>query len=225
MKSVLISIRPKWCELIAKGEKTMEVRKTRPKLEEPFKVFIYCTLPPQDELFKHGGIREYANELIRLQSGEIVYSYGMRLCLDTENRPYSKDNFLCKKVIGEFICDNIVNPFFDSGFWIADNIVNESCLSPAEIRKYANGGNVYGWHISSLKIYEKPKPLESISVVDNKAVKNCTYRERIFNNPDLTNGDLLPGSYLCADKTDWCTACKTKAVTRPPQSWCYVMEE
>lgn len=43
MKSVLISIRPKWCEKIANGEKTIEVRKTRPKLETPFKCYIYCT--------------------------------------------------------------------------------------------------------------------------------------------------------------------------------------
>lgn len=43
MKSVLMSIQPKWCELIASGKKTVEVRKTRPKLETPFKVYIYCT--------------------------------------------------------------------------------------------------------------------------------------------------------------------------------------
>ena len=43
MKSVLISIQPKWCELIASGKKTVEVRKTRPKLETPFKCYIYCT--------------------------------------------------------------------------------------------------------------------------------------------------------------------------------------
>lgn len=43
MKSVLISIQPKWCELIASGKKTVEVRKTKPKLETPFKVYIYQT--------------------------------------------------------------------------------------------------------------------------------------------------------------------------------------
>lgn len=42
-KAVLISIRPKWCEKIASGEKTVEVRKTRPTLETPFKCYIYCT--------------------------------------------------------------------------------------------------------------------------------------------------------------------------------------
>jgi predicted transcriptional regulator len=43
MKAVLISIQPKWCELIASGNKTVEVRKTKPKLETPFKVYIYET--------------------------------------------------------------------------------------------------------------------------------------------------------------------------------------
>lgn len=43
MKSVMLSIRPKWCEKIACGEKTIEVRKTKPKLETPFKCYIYCT--------------------------------------------------------------------------------------------------------------------------------------------------------------------------------------
>ena len=36
-KAVLLSVQPKWCALIANGKKTVEVRKTRPKIEEPFK--------------------------------------------------------------------------------------------------------------------------------------------------------------------------------------------
>ena len=43
MKAVLISIQPKWCELIANGKKTVEVRKTKPKIDVPFKCYIYCT--------------------------------------------------------------------------------------------------------------------------------------------------------------------------------------
>ena len=42
-KAVLISIRPEWVKKILAGEKTIEVRKTRPKLETPFKCYIYCT--------------------------------------------------------------------------------------------------------------------------------------------------------------------------------------
>lgn len=43
-KAVMLSIRPKWCEKIANGEKTIEVRKTRPKIDTPFKCYIYCTI-------------------------------------------------------------------------------------------------------------------------------------------------------------------------------------
>ena len=41
MIAVLISIRPRWCEKIISGEKTIEVRKTRPKMDTPFKCYIY----------------------------------------------------------------------------------------------------------------------------------------------------------------------------------------
>lgn len=42
-KAVLISIRPQWCDKIIGGEKAIEIRKTRPKMETPFKCYIYCT--------------------------------------------------------------------------------------------------------------------------------------------------------------------------------------
>lgn len=42
-KAVLISIRPEWAEKILFGKKTLEVRKTRPCLETPFKCYIYYT--------------------------------------------------------------------------------------------------------------------------------------------------------------------------------------
>lgn len=42
-KAVMLSIRPKWCEKIASSEKTIEVRKTRPNLQTPFKAYIYCS--------------------------------------------------------------------------------------------------------------------------------------------------------------------------------------
>ena len=40
-KAVLISIRPEWCEKIINGQKTIELRKTRPKMDTPFKCYIY----------------------------------------------------------------------------------------------------------------------------------------------------------------------------------------
>ena len=49
-----MSIQPKWCELIASGKKTIEVRKTKPKFETPFKVYIYCTNNKKQYLRKVG---------------------------------------------------------------------------------------------------------------------------------------------------------------------------
>lgn len=46
-KSVLISIRPEWCDLIVRGKKTLEVRKTWPNIKMPFKCYIYCTKAPK----------------------------------------------------------------------------------------------------------------------------------------------------------------------------------
>lgn len=42
-KAVLISIRSGGCQKIMEGRKTIEVRKTRPKMDTPFKCYIYCT--------------------------------------------------------------------------------------------------------------------------------------------------------------------------------------
>ena len=42
-KAVLISIRPRWASLILSGEKTLEIRRTRPRLSPPFKCYIYCS--------------------------------------------------------------------------------------------------------------------------------------------------------------------------------------
>mgnify|MGYP000588302884 FL=1 len=75
MKSVILSIKPKYCELIASGKKTIEVRKTRPKIETPFKCYVYCT-----------------KEYYRKGNGYFQGKY-------------------CGKVIGEFVCDEIINLF------------------------------------------------------------------------------------------------------------------
>ena len=58
-QAVMISIRPQWCELIASGRKTVEVRKTRPKLEPPFRCYIYETQGKTDTPWMGEDIRRY----------------------------------------------------------------------------------------------------------------------------------------------------------------------
>lgn len=123
MRSVLISIRPKWCEKIASGEKTIEVRKTRPKLEPPFRCYIYCTTDGAKKM----------------------------------PRDYLAEGFERGKVIGEFTCDEIIElPAYSAA---------PACfalfarMAPDEIRRYLGNKDGYGWHISGLKIYDKPREL------------------------------------------------------------------
>lgn len=226
MKSILQPIKPQYCELIASGNKTIEVRKTRPKLQPPFKVYIYCT--KSEKHFQHNGIVDSLDDLYRMPNGEIRYGYsGELMCC---NEPYTSDNFLNGKVIGEYVCDEIQEITADNLVALYfNNPANETCLTDLEMRKYANGKNLFLWHISDLKIYDKPKELSEFEIIDKEFLKECPYRIRVYNNPDYTNGVLFKGSYVCNNsfEPDFCRGqCvgATKPLTRPPQSWCYVEE-
>ena len=175
MKSVLISIRPKWTEKIANGEKTIEVRKSAPK-EVPFKCYIYET-QGQYVKFTHGA--------------HTKYGYGRG------------------KVIGEFICDKVYSiKNRGSSFSVAyeeqsvtNEIARQSCLYYDDMVSYFGNKDGFGWHISDLKIYDKPKELSEFCIPCKVSCENC-------KNPLY---------FEC-----WCEKKGKKIVTRPPQSWCYV---
>ena len=193
MKEVLISIQPKWCEKIARGEKTIEVRKSRPKWETPFKVYIYATW--------NGSKKEI-----------LVKQDGQLFCEDW--RKASGLQRASGKVIGEFVCDRIdeykyrlttyeETPY--KGKHISKGELAKTCLSIGEINDYLNGKNGCFWHISDLKIYDKPKELSEFE-------KPCPYTD---------------GSYClerkCEHYDDYSGKCCNR-VERPPQSWCCVEE-
>lgn len=114
MTDVLMSIQPRWCGLIANGSKTLEIRKNRPAIETPFKVYIYCTKPSKKHQTICGCMVINDDELYRLPTGEVKYGCSLELMGDWSGQ-YSKDNFLNGKIIGEFICDKIAR--FDGEFW------------------------------------------------------------------------------------------------------------
>ena len=184
MKSVLISIKPKWCEMIANGKKTVEFRKTVPKISVPFKCYIYCTKAKNvfDEFFTDPIEQD-------LPFGECGNG----------------------KVIGEFICDNVY--FYERIYGIegeTDCIYNTcsfdekyTCLTDKQMGEYGKGKQLFGWHISVLKIYDTPKELSNF-------LKPCPY------------GDV--SCFLC-DKSGYNADMHIECfntVDRPPQSWCYV---
>lgn len=133
-KAVLMSIQPKWVEQIVSGKKTIEVRKTKPKLGTPFKGYIY-------EAYD----KKYANTGFYWFETRHTFVHG------------------CKKVIGEFVCDYIT-PFRPKSLLCDSEIVKKTCVNLGELIKYAPDkpfpkDHIYGWHISQLKIYDNPKEL------------------------------------------------------------------
>lgn len=187
MREILISIRPKWCEKICHEigkdemdkpiyEKRIEVRKSAPQ-EVPFKCYIYMTQGTYKDLG--------------------LYSEGIY-----QNR---------MKVIGEFICDKVYliknqrNRFVvaNEEQGVTNEIARQSCLDYDDMVNYLGDKDGYGWHISDLKIYNKPKELSEFCIPCKGSCENC-------KNPLY---------FEC-----WCEEKGKKIVTRPPQSWQYVEE-
>ena len=176
MKAVLISVRPKWVEKIANGEKTIEVRKTRPKLDTPFKCYIYCT-----------------------QSGVALGAWGKH-----------------GKVIGEFTCDRIYKIDKDStgflfkagGLSVYKQAAEEKCglrvaMTDDELHGYLGHCQGYGWHISNLKIYDTPKELIEFHTLEK--CKSCSKSGYESTACIYDENCMIPA-----------------AITKAPQSWCYV---
>lgn len=222
MKSVLISTRPKWCGLIASGRKPIEVRKTRPKIETPFKCYIYATKATK---WFRSGIILTSDELLWLSNGKIKMCDGFELWAEGED--YQCVN---SKVIGEFICDNVEVLFDTNGnpenymTDILPSILQKTALSYDEFGAYigsrADKNSIYGWHISDLKIYDKPKELSEFAVADKEAIRQCEYREQSYYA--FTDTGYIKNGFYCKEKDDWCFGCKRKPLARAPQSWCYV---
>ena len=165
MKSVLISIRPKWCELIASGKKTLEIRKTRPKLETPFKCYIYCTKPSKKYQTICGCMVLNSDELYRHPRDGIKYGDSIEL-MALDGDEYGSDNFLNGKVIGEFMCDEIEE--FAADYRMdteqTERISELSCIKMSELMEYGYYSDcLFAWHISELKIYDKPRDLSEFT--------------------------------------------------------------
>lgn len=172
MKCVMLSIRPKYCELIANGKKTVEVRRTKPKIDMPFKCYIYCTEKDYDKIF----------------------------CVDKFMHKVFLDGNGKQKVIGEFVCD-FITPFRPKALLGDSQIVKASCVKIGDLIEYAPNkpfphDHIYGWHITNLVIYDKPKELGEF-----RSYNVSTYIDEEFVLP-------MP----------------THEIKRPFQSWGYVYE-
>lgn len=145
-KAVLISIRPEWVEKILSGEKTLELRKTEPKLETPFKVYIYCTN----------------------QKNTILWNARSYIYVDDHNHN-AFDRCWNGSVVGEFVCDKIGVIWGGGYLKMPESAFAGSCLNMYQIDTYLDGKDGHFWHISKLEIYDTPKKLSKFS----RPFENC----------------------------------------------------
>ncbi len=202
MKSALTSIQPYYVFLIiarvmgwkVEQEKTVEVRKNFPRAQDwDKKSLIYCSRNRRS--FKR---------------------------IPKEYQPLMAP--LLGKVVGEFVCDRIDtirdegNGFVAGGVqaseWhsAAQTLIQAACLTEKELKAYLGNDYGYGWHISDLKIYDKPKELgEFTTPFCPYEVAKCKVGARLCKH--YTFEDALGGECDYAHR-----------ITRPPQSYMFVEE-
>ena len=194
-KAVMLSIRPKWAEKIANGEKTIEVRKTRPKLHTPFKCYIYCTnIRPflvWGDVFRGDWFTEFtrisgysraeADKIWDVFNGHIAGEFTCDRIYEIRKRGIFENFDYCYLSLNEWGNDDIETEI---------RAISASCVSKEELNAYgAKAPLLYGWHISNLRIYDAPRELSEFTGLRDTRFGAAPYD-----------------------------------IKRAPQSWCYVEE-
>lgn len=199
MKTVLLPVHPNWLELILSGKKTVEVRKTKPKEAVPFRVLLYCAKAKpylvygdrfngQSFISEHATLRGYSRESAEkiwdIMNGKIVGEFVCneisKFTVEFVDGDYYEDIRYCYTTTDDEEDKIIISTNEDNNpnkNWLC----KESCLSFDNIKKYI-GVNFhekpfYGWHISDLKIYDKPKELSEFGL--KRAPQSWCYVEEL----------------------------------------------
>lgn len=165
MKSLLISIKPKWTAKILNGEKTIEVRKSFPKCDLPIDVYIYCT--KEEELFYNKDTKKWfttknRKNVKRLSNGVVKAKFTLR---NVEEIRFD----LCNK---EWFIESIETE---------KELLIKSCLTQNELDNYLDGQRGYAWHIDNLVIFDKPKELSEFNALQRAKATDCGYLKQCKN--------------------------------------------
>lgn len=219
MKSILISIKPEYVEKILNHSKTIEIRKTKPNIKLPCKVYIYCTngymlydLINEDylELKKNCTLdmtrksNKYLSGTPPMLNRRVVAEFTLNKVEEYELELWDNETFesIGKVYYDEETREREVDVFASDEDIEKTEFVKSSQLSVNDLRKYLGTGfqTCYAWHIEDLKIYDNPKLLQEF-------FKPCDGCNKI-------------GSSRCIDETS--SDCRAKVITRPPQSYMFV---
>lgn len=187
---ILASLKPYYYYLIGERKKIIDVRKSALK-DLPQDIVFYMS---KDEK-SFAKIPKEFQEKYRKHFGKV----GLAIVCDKITR---------------YNCDKNFDEYFIAGYIGAYMPLKEMCLTNKDLIEYGKGRPLYGWHISDLKIYDKPKELRKFrKPLDRVWGSYC--------NDYCDRGCISFGStdYSCNDYWNW-----EKGLTRPPQSWQYVEE-
>lgn len=217
MKAVMLSLRPQWCEKIFNGSKSIEVRKSRPSIPTPFKVYVYCT---KQKLTKTTCMHSYLhkNEPKACKKyGEITTWCSIGDVHVNSNTPWSFRSYgMHGKVIGSFVCDRITccqAYYGESGEKHLTNLfgdeVKRTCLTGHEMFDYIIGkdkkeGTGWLWHITEPKLFDKPRDITEFALY-GKCADECS--EYDFCARDDEDDRVRDNCF------------KRTFLKRPPMSW------
>lgn len=183
---ILASLKPYYYYLIGERKKTIEVRKSALK-NLPQDIVFYMS---KDEK-SFAKIPKEFQEKYRKYFGKI----GMRvICDEVDKWKYLPDCYSEDKD--------------EKMYYISSADGAAACLTYDEIENYGESKTLYGWHISDLKIYDKPRELSEFRPICKFDGKDAICA--LFCLNWKYDGGLF---FEC-----------TRKVTRPPQSYMRVKE-
>lgn len=175
---ILVSIKPYYYYLIAEEKKKIEVRKMALK-NLPQDIVFYMS---KDEK-SFAKIPKEFQDKYRKHFGKV----GLAIVCDKITR---------------YNCDKAFDEYFIAGYIGAYMPLKEMCLTNKDLIEYGKGRPLYGWHISDLKIYDKPKPIMQFYKPCPIKIKNCPVCEfySTYTGCCMNNIDRPPQSYMFVEE-------------------------
>ena len=177
--SIIISIHPKWCELILSGKKKLEIRKRIPNASFPITFYVYQTI---DKNWKYDYIPSLASK-----QGKVVGTFTCNDIDHWESEFWLEDTDVYEAITvieedefepGEYIQTRVftnewedweIEPEFEKTL-----LYKDSCVSWNELRNYMKSGwnDFYTIHVEDVHYFTNP-----MNISDFKNKKGITVAE------------------------------------------------
>lgn len=150
MRKVLASLKPYYYYLVGEGIKKIEVRKDMPKASDWNKeVFFYMS----KDVKSFAKIPKEFQEKYRKHFGKV----GLK--------------FICDRITDISVVVRNCNEDYNHVYH--NDECKGSCLTWKELQEYGKGKPLYGWHISDLKIYDRPRELSEFYNLKGETIKRA----------------------------------------------------